>query len=478
MTDHSAPAPAHTTTVRQRIVRGLGANAFGQLVTVIVQLVGVPILLHAWGVQLYGEWLILFAIPAYLAVTDLGFSQAVGNEMTARMGRGDRAGALKAYQSLLALVYSLSGLGVLLVGLLLWQLPIHSWLNFGQLSTGTADWILWFFAAQVFVGLLDGVNHAGFRASGEYALHVGLNSVVRLLQFSSIWIAALAGLGPLAAAGAFFAVQAVAIAGLTWLLLRRHVWLSFGIKHASWGELRPLLKPSIANLTIPLAQALNIQGMVLVVGAFLGPYFVVVFTALRTLSRLPLQLILAISHAIQPELEIARGASDTRLLKTLYVNALSALFLLASLTALVLAIVGDWILRAWTRGEVQMNSELFFLLLAASVCGVFWYGALGVLKAMQVHLSSAITLVFCSASTVIASACLLSLTNDILFAGLMLLIQEIIIAGYVLRQAAKALRLSTGEILVSAVSTFPQLIRWARLILMRKKLKAREETNA
>lgn len=103
MTEHSAPAPTQATSVRRRIVYGRGANAFGQLVTIIVQLVGVPILLHAWGVQLYGEWLILFAIPAYLSMTDLGFTQCAANDMTARVARGDRAGALAVFQSLAGL---------------------------------------------------------------------------------------------------------------------------------------------------------------------------------------------------------------------------------------------------------------------------------------------------------------------------------------------------------------------------------------
>lgn len=85
------------------IRNGFGANLYSQIVTVIVQLVGVPILLYSWGAQLYGEWLILSAIPAYLSMSDLGFSQSAGNDMTARVARNDRDGALSVFQSLGAL---------------------------------------------------------------------------------------------------------------------------------------------------------------------------------------------------------------------------------------------------------------------------------------------------------------------------------------------------------------------------------------
>jgi hypothetical protein len=76
--------------VTRRILHGLGANAYGQLVVIIIQLAGVPILLHAWGTQLYGEWLILAAIPTYLSMADLGFSQSAGNDMTAHGARRQR----------------------------------------------------------------------------------------------------------------------------------------------------------------------------------------------------------------------------------------------------------------------------------------------------------------------------------------------------------------------------------------------------
>ena len=71
-------------SIRSRLVKGFGANIYGQVVTAVVQLVGVPIFLWAWGTELYGEWLILFAIPSYLSMSDLGFSLSAANDMTAR----------------------------------------------------------------------------------------------------------------------------------------------------------------------------------------------------------------------------------------------------------------------------------------------------------------------------------------------------------------------------------------------------------
>src|SRR2546426_46998 len=122
-------------SIVHRLLKGFGASLYGQAVVIVIQLAGVPILLRHWQTQLYGEWLILFAIPSYLSMTDLGFSQSAGNDMTARVARGDRVGALGLFQSLLALVFFLAVVGLLLVAAAVMLLPLGNWMHFTRLTT-------------------------------------------------------------------------------------------------------------------------------------------------------------------------------------------------------------------------------------------------------------------------------------------------------------------------------------------------------
>lgn len=457
MTDHSTSTPTRSTTVRQRILHGVGANAFGQLVTVIVQLAGVPILLHAWGSQLYGEWLLLFAIPAYLAMTDLGFTQSAANDMTARIARGDRAGAVAAFQSIGVLVYSIAVLGLLLTAAVVPWMPLAEWLHFQAMDARTAQWVLWLLAAQVLVTLPDGVTHAGFRAGGEYALHFGLHSIVRLLQFAGVWIAALAGGGPLAAAAVFLGVRALATAAFALLVVRRHRWLRYGTAHARRTELRRLLNPAMANTAIPLAQALNIQGMVVVVGAVLGPLAVVVFATLRTLTRLAMQMVMSVANATEPELAAAYGAGDRNLLSRLFVHALRGGLWLALLAAAGLALFGKPVLNLWTNGQVAMDSALFGWLLASAVVSVLWLGAMIVLKAANRHLRAASAYVLSSAATMGLAAALLQWTGQLALAGLALVVMDAAMALYALGAATQLLAQRPWPLLLRALDPRPVL---------------------
>lgn len=444
-------------TILRRVLNGLGANAYGQFVTVVVQLVGVPVLLYAWGSQLYGEWLILFAIPAFLVMSDLGFSQSAGNDMTARVGRGDRAGALTVFQSLLVLVCPITVAGLILSVGAIWHLPLRDWLRFEAMDAETVRWALSLLVAQMFVYLLNAVTYAGFRCTGDYALQVSLESTTRLLQFVGVWIVALAGGGPAAAAVAFFGVRALATPALAVLLVRRHQWLRFGIAHARRAELHRLFRPALANVAIPLAQALNIQGMVLVISAALGPLAVVVFTTLRTLTRLVLQLVLAVSHAAEPELAAAYGAGNRALMRSLFVHMLRGGLWLAVVAATGLALFGGFILDVWTHGKVAMDSVLFSLLLGSALASVLWYGALIMLRAANLHLRAASIYAVASGMAVGMAAVLLAWSGNVADTGVALLIMDTVMALYTLNVAARLLNRRPIASLLEAANPYPLL---------------------
>src|ERR1700744_1686765 len=125
-------------SLRKRLIAGFWATMLGPFVTLLVQLLGVPLFLHFWGARLYGEWLILSAIPAYLAISDLGFGSVAGNDMAIRIAVGDRRGALETFQSTwviviaLSLVVGLSACGLILVA------PLVSWLQIVIIPSGQA----------------------------------------------------------------------------------------------------------------------------------------------------------------------------------------------------------------------------------------------------------------------------------------------------------------------------------------------------
>jgi len=441
----------------QRLFKGFGASLYGQAVVVVIQLAGVPILLSQWHAALYGEWLILFAIPAYLSLGDLGFSLSAANDMTARVGREDREGAVTVFQSLTALVLLLAIVGLILITIAATLLPLGDWIHFSGLTSRDVRWILWFLGAEVLTKLPDGVNHAGFRASGDFALHVTIYYSILFAQHASIWVLASLGFGPVAAAAAFFVIRVIATPANAIVLVRRHPWLRFGFGKARLTQLRALVRPALANTGIPLALALNVQGMVLLVGGMLGPLAVVTFSTLRTLTRLALQMVTTVSHAAEPELASAFGKGDQALLRTVYQHALRGSFWLALTVSIGLALTGTWILKFWTHGRVNMDSELFHWLLASAVASALWYGSLTVLKAANRHLRAAVIYAASAGATLALAAAFLKATGNLAGAGMSLLVMDTVMAGYTLRAASRLCGSSGLTSLSSALNPAPLL---------------------
>lgn len=441
--------------VLRRWRNGFGAHLYGQAAVVLIQLVGVPVLLHYWGTQLYGEWLILSAIPTYLSMTDLGFSQSAANDMTQRMARRDLEGALAVFQSLGALVFTVALLGLLVVIALLMLLPVGRWMHFQALSVPDVRWVLALLAAEVLVRLTEGVSHAGYRAMGDYALHVGIFYSTLLAQSAAVWLVAASGFGPVAAAATMLAVRIVEAPVVAWLLVRRHGELRFGFERAARGHLAALVKPAFANISMPLAQAFNLQGMVLAIGATLGPLAVVTYSTLRTLTRVALQAVMTVSQAAEPELAAAYGSGERSLLAELYVHALRAGLWLSCAAALVLALVGAPLLAFWTRGKVAMDVALFRWLLLSAVLGALWFSSLTALKAANRHARAAALYAVITGATVLLAAGALHVTGQLASAGMALVLIDVVMIGFCLPAGARLSASGPGRSLLSALDPAP-----------------------
>jgi O-antigen/teichoic acid export membrane protein len=371
--------------IRRRILKGFGAQSFSQAVQIFIRLAEVPLLLSFWGPQLYGEWLMLSAIPAYLSISDGGFAGAACREMTMRSGAGNRNNTLVVFQSawLFLLVVSMA------IGLLAFSFvrvaPIEKWLGFSSMTAFEIKTALLLLVIYVLVGFQGGLLNGGFWVMGRYSSGMYFVAVMQFLEFGGLTIAVLFGGGPIQAACGYLSGRLLGT-GLMWFGQRRvSPWLRHGVFYASFAELRRLTLPAFASLAFPLGNALNIQGIRMVVGLVLGPSAVALFVPLRTLSRLVMQPANIIKQLIEPELALAYGAGDCFIFKHLFVRSCQ-LALWGCLGACFIVGPGaTWIFPAWTGAKVTMHWPTFLVLLGGVLINSVWHTALMIPYAINRH---------------------------------------------------------------------------------------------
>ncbi|MGC9197073.1 MAG: hypothetical protein ACP5IL_16735, partial [Syntrophobacteraceae bacterium] len=230
-----------------RLLKGGGAQGFGQAVQMLIRLAEVPLLLCFWGPHLYGEWLMLFAIPGYLVLGNGGFCSAACHDMTMLSQRGDRQGVLAVFQS----TWALLGIITFVVGLcavtFVNAFPLAHWLGFSIIDQAHTEIVFLLLTAYVLVGFQYGLLYGGFWVAGHYPLGMSLAAVAQLVEFALLASAVAMGYGPVGAAAGLLSGRLLG-AVLYWVNHHRlSPWLRYGISHSSFSEVRRLFKPALAS---------------------------------------------------------------------------------------------------------------------------------------------------------------------------------------------------------------------------------------
>lgn len=360
-------------TIQSRLKKGAAAQVHGQILHILIQVTSIPLFLHFWGVELFGEWLILFAIPAYLAMSGLGFTGVCNREMAMLVARGDRASALKVFRCTLFLIVAVSVAVFTFVCFTTFLSPVIGWLNFSKITHENTAWVIILLTVQVFINFQTGLIYGGFYAEGRYGLGQFLMSLVGLVEFLCLAGVLAMNYGPLHAAAAYTTGRLIGTMAMFILLRKIAPWLTYGFSGVDKDTLKRLAGPSFAAIAFPAGNALNIQGMRIAVGMLLGPAAVTIFTTLRTLTRLALMFLRSVNPVVQPEISIAYGRGDIPLMRKIHRHSCQVSFWGALTASAVLIVCGSWLLSIWTGGDVKMDVTLFRLLLVAAVLNVFWF---------------------------------------------------------------------------------------------------------
>lgn len=362
----------HNSPIGVRLIKTFGVSVFGQVITAVIQIISVPIFLKYWGVNLYGEWLILSSISTYLTMSDIGFANVAANEMTILVSQGERDKALDVFQSTWLFISGTSFIITCIVCSGVWFCPIEHLLNLKLQSHSDAALILSLLTLNVWVNLQSGLVSAGFRSEGQFARAYLLYNFQRIASFLAISITVILGGTPLECAFAMVVASIFFVSARSIDLKRCYPWIRYGYKYSKMKTIIRLVKPAVAFMSFPMGDALNQQGLITLIGVILGSNSVVIFSTLRTLTRLAWQMINIINISIGPEISMAYGTQNYSLLRKLHRRSCQASFFFAFGMVLFLIFFGQWILFRWTTGSIVFNPIVFYTLLLTIITNSFW----------------------------------------------------------------------------------------------------------
>ncbi|GAB3252244.1 hypothetical protein GCM10027347_11190 [Larkinella harenae] len=388
-----------------RVLKSLGASAFGQASQILIQLVSVPVLIHYWGLIYYGEWLLLFSIPSYLTLSDVGITSALSNELLIDVSRKEYVKAARLLGNGITSIMVFGSLGSGLIAAILYGADFTTWLKISQVGGSEAWLTVLLLMGYVVMLLQQELLSTVPRSEGDNASGRIWITLTRLLEFGVVVaLVRLEGQAVVVALG-YLLVRALSWSVMLLVYRQRFPWVrQVTVGWFPLAQIRHLLSPSLAFFGFALANAMILQGSTLLIGAFMTPVQVVIYTALRTLSNFIRQLMNLLTSAIWPELTRALVAHDFSKAVVLHRRVCQVAFWISLLGLLLLELANGPILAVWTNGTVQPVQPVFTLLLLATLPYSLWLTSATIAISVNRHQSIALSFVLSSLGALLAAA--------------------------------------------------------------------------
>ena len=354
------------------LLRSISAIFAGQFLNIVGNLLLVPLFLSRWSSGMYGEWMALSAVVAYLCVTDLGMNLAAANAMTATHVRGDLGRYQYLQGSAMAFYVGMALSLSLLFGLLTAILPIATWIGIRHISPAVAAWVTWVLALRILWQMPATQLWSIYRTTGNLAATQWLWNlqVLGLLAVTATVIVLQGGVLGLSLWGA---APTIAVTAGAWFSLRRsHPQLLPKLSEARIAGVRELLIPSLLFGVITLSMVLTLQGPVLLVSKAFGGTAVVLLVTTRTLANVVKQMVAPVQAALWPELTRLDAVGAEAVLRRGHRLLVIGSVTLSAAFAGALWFEGASVMAVWTVRKLVADVWLLRIFLIAIVFQAAW----------------------------------------------------------------------------------------------------------
>jgi len=418
--------------LKKALFRNFLAGGWGKISAIIFRLIQVPVLLSFLGIEDYGRWLVLYTLPSWLSLANLGFGTVAANDISIAIGKGDTDKARMIFSSTFQVVtYILFG-GLILI--LPAALFFH-WEKFLQLPAGRHTeimWVLIWFTLSTLLSFFGEIFQARLRAARKAHVYM-------LLYSFRPWIELLAMIIVLQFTNRFdhlalavLSSTVIFIVATQWISYKAMPELSYAPSHIQKGQLRKLFRKGLAFQAFPLGNALINQGNIIVVQLILGPVAVAIFGSVRTLVRSINQMLELINQVMWPELSILFGTGDLQKAARLHRIGVVASIGIALFFILLLGVFGEKLFSFWTGGAFVLSKSLLLLFLLPIFFNSLWFTSSVIHMASNNHEGLAIRYLFAMCLAV-AGCAILSYLFGMEGAAVSTVIADIVLIPYVFR---------------------------------------------
>ncbi len=368
----------------RRIVQNVLSNWVALVVTTVVGFFLSPFVVHRLGNMVYGVWVLIASLVAYMNLLDLGLRGAVTRYVSKGVAQEDHGGASQAVSGALWIRMWIS-LTVMFAGLVLASAFNHIFAVPIALQRDARLAVI-FTATTVAINLWCGVFGGVLIALHRYDLTSSVSILQTCLRAGGVVWLLQSGHGILALAMWDLCISLAANAALVTICLRIYPQLNIAFRCPSRITLGKLWTYSVYVFLINVALQVTYYTDNVVVGVFLSPAAVTFYAIGGVLIAYARQLVTAMTTTFTPLASTYEAQGSYGHLRNLLIYGTRAALIISLPVAAGLLFRGHTFIRLWMGEQYsQPSGTVMQILLLSVVFGCANTTSGGIVYGMEKH---------------------------------------------------------------------------------------------
>ena len=358
-----------TPTQIKRVKKNFFALFSNFSTQILVQIIYPPLMLLFWGIENFGIWIFITAIPNTLAMFNLNFSQAARIEMSINDARNKKNLVNEIFHN---------GFGLILMNMVIF---IIVWLSsflltdlkfkiFESIAPNELKFILLLIVLSFYFTIFNSILTTGISYWGKLYISQIVTTISDVFIKISIVISGIFFDSLIYAAIIFFILTILRTLVLYYYftIYKKYIFLS--LKLASFKRSLKLFKLSLSYYSETFTTLIRHNGVVILLGIFFTAELVGLVSTAKTLFYfLPIRFLDILINTSIYEYSQAYAKNKTQLLKYNYRRQIFYTFLILVVFIFGSLIIGPKIYNFWMQDKYDLD---YFLLLLIVLDAVFY----------------------------------------------------------------------------------------------------------
>ena len=354
----------------RKIVSGTIANLITQVIHFTSRIILPPLFILSWGIDTYGEWILITSFIAYLSLTDMGGQIYVINKLCEHWTKNEIKQYSETFRSGILFFISVPLL-IFTVAYLFLSTNVN--LDFTNISKFDLKIIILSLVFQFCISMPLGLLLGVYRATGYYFKGIMYSNAIAIFQLTlssgllyigvDIVTLSLAQLIPYILIGWIVSID---------LFKNNNILNLRSISLIDINNIKKIIRPSLSVFLIQFSQMLSMQGVVIALGLTVSKGELVLYTLSRTVVFSAQQISSLFSHPAWPEYTKYYHLENFNKLKSIFIKVLILSITVAFSIIFLIYFYGPYIMHLWVGDEIIYNYQLMNALLIYMVFKLIW----------------------------------------------------------------------------------------------------------